>query len=131
MATLMQMQHDEDPRDKLLKQLGDISDIEIFNNQVLLAVYIRPEKTKSGIYLTDAMKDEDKYQGKVGLLVKSGPAAFTDDGEWFSGLEFREGSDWLLFRPSEGWQLNVNGVLCRLFQDVDIKGRISHPDKVF
>jgi co-chaperonin GroES (HSP10) len=127
----MQMHHEEDPKDKILKELGDISDVEIFNNQVLLAVYIRPEKTKSGIYLSDKVKDEDRFQGKVGLLVKRGPAAFVDDGEWFSGMDFSEAKDWLIYRPSEGWQITVNGVLCRIFQDVDIKGRISHPDRVF
>ena len=131
MGAIMEMLHEEDPREKLLKEIGNISDIEIFNNQVLLAVYIRPDKLKSGLYMPDKTRDEDRYQGKVGLLVKRGPAAFMDDGEWFSGLEFTENKDWLVFRPSEGWQLTVNGVLCRMFEDVDLKGRVPHPDRVY
>jgi co-chaperonin GroES (HSP10) len=124
------MSHEEDPKVKLLDQLGDISDIELFHNQVLLAVYLRPEKTKSGLILTADHLDEDRYQSKVGLLVKQGPLAFEQDGNWFTGLTFQE-HDWLIFRPSDGWSITVNGVLCRIFDDISIKGRAPHPDSVY
>jgi co-chaperonin GroES (HSP10) len=126
----MMMAHEEDPRAKLRQELGDLSGVELFHNQVLLAVYIRPTKTKSGLYLTDAHTDEDRYQSKVGLLVKKGPLAFEQDGNWFTGLEFNE-DDWLVFRPSDGWSITVNGVLCRIFDDINIKGRVPHPDAVW
>lgn len=126
----MLMSHEEDPKVKLLDQLGDISDIELFHNQVLLAVYLRPEKTKSGLILTADHLDEDRYQSKVGLLVKQGPLAFEQDGNWFTGMTFRE-HDWLIFRPSDGWSITVNGVLCRIFDDISIKGRAPHPDSVY
>ena len=124
------MSHEEDPKLKLLDQLGDISDIELFHNQVLLAVYLRPEKTKSGLILTADHLDEDRYQSKVGLLVKQGPLAFEQDGNWFTGMTFQE-HDWLIFRPSDGWSITVNGVLCRIFDDISIKGRAPHPDSVY
>lgn len=127
----MIMEHAIDPRDEILKKLGDLSQIEIFNNQILVAVYVRPNKTKSGIYLSDKTTDEDRYQGKVGLLLKAGPAAFEDDGKWFSGMTFTPGQDWLVFRPSEGWSITVNGVLCRIFDDIDVRGRIPQPDVVW
>jgi co-chaperonin GroES (HSP10) len=126
----MLMSHEEDPKKKLLDQLGDISDIELFHNQVLLAVYLRPEKTKSGLILTADHLDEDRYQSKVGLLVKQGPLAFEQDGNWFTGMTFQE-HDWLIFRPSDGWSITVNGVLCRIFDDISIKGRAPHPDSVY
>ena len=75
----MIMDHAVDPKQKLLEDLGDLSTVEIFNNQILVAVYIRPNKTKSGIYLSDQSREEDKVQGKVGLVVKKGPSAFVDD----------------------------------------------------
>jgi len=124
------MSHEEDPKLKLLDQLGDISDIELFHNQVLLAVYLRPEKTKSGLILTADHLDEDRYQSKVGLLIKQGPLAFEQDGNWFNGMTFQE-HDWLIFRPSDGWSITVNGVLCRIFDDISIKGRAPHPDSVY
>jgi len=126
----MLMSHEEDPKLKLLDQLGDISDIELFHNQVLLAVYLRPEKTKSGLILTADHLDEDRYQSKVGLLIKQGPLAFEQDGNWFNGMTFQE-HDWLIFRPSDGWSITVNGVLCRIFDDISIKGRAPHPDSVY
>jgi hypothetical protein len=126
----MPMSHEEDPKQKLLDQLGDISDIELFHNQVLLAVYLRPEKTKSGLILTADHLDEDRYQSKVGMLIKRGPLAFEQDGNWFTGMTFND-LDWLIFRPSDGWSITVNGVLCRIFDDISIKGRAPHPDSVY
>lgn len=124
----MVMDHDVDPKEKLLAELGDISNIEIFNNQILVAVYVRPNKTKSGLYLSDNVVAEDRYQGKVGLLVGMGPAAFQDDsGQWFNNASFNL-HDWLVFRPSEGWSITVNGVLCRMLSDTQVKMRIPSPD---
>ena len=54
----MVMQHEVDPKQKLLDELGDISNVEIFNNQLLVAVYIRPKKTKSGIILADEISPD-------------------------------------------------------------------------
>lgn len=127
----MVMTHDTDPKDILTTELGDISGFEIFNNQVLCAVYVRPQKTKSGIYLTSQTVEEDKIQGKVGLVVKTGPDAFTDTtGEWFNDMDI-ELSDWVVFRPSDGWSITVNGVLCRILDDTNIRGRVQHPDQVW
>ena len=127
----MVMDHEVDPKAKLLEQLGDTSNIEIFNNQILCAVYVRPQKTKSGIYLSDKTIDEDRFQGKVGLLIGMGPAAFQDDsGEWFNNATFKM-HDWLVFRPSDGWSITVNGVLCRMMADTLVKARISSPDEVW
>jgi len=126
----MPMMHEKDPKEAILEDLGDISKVELFHNQVLLAVYIRPTKTKSGLILTDNHVDEDRYQSKVGLLVKRGPMAFEQDDNWFSNLTFND-HDWLVFRPSDGWSITVNGVLCRIFDDINIKGRVDHPDAVY
>lgn len=124
----MLMEHEEDPREKLLKEIGDLSQIELFNNQLLLAVYLRPEKTKSGFYLPDQNREEDKFQSKVGLLVKMGPSAFEDaDGAWFKDLEINL-HDWLVVRPSDSWSITINGVLCRVIEDSLVKMRVPHPD---
>jgi co-chaperonin GroES (HSP10) len=125
------MSHEVDPKQALLDELGDISEIELLNTNVLVAVYIRPEKTKGGIIMTEQARDEDRYQSKVGLIIKTGPTAFVEsDGKWFSGLDLKAG-DWVIFRPSDGWNITVNGVLCRMFDDAIIKGRIPHPDSVY
>ena len=125
------MSHEVDPRDVLLKEVGDISEIELMNTQVLVAVYIRPEMTKGGIIMTPKALDEDRYQSKVGLILKTGPSAFRDDeGKWFSGLDLLVG-DWIVFRPTDGWDITVNGVLCRMFNDTAVRMRVPHPDNVY
>ena len=127
----MVMTHEADPKDVLLAELGDISDLEIFNNQVVVAVYVRPQKTKSGIYLTSQTVDEDKIQGKVGLVVKKGPTAFVDSSDqWFKDMDI-DVNDWLVFRPSDGWSITINNVLCRILDDTNVRGRIPHPDMVW
>jgi co-chaperonin GroES (HSP10) len=127
----MIMDHAVDPKQKLLEDIGDLSNVEIFNNQILVAVYIRPNKTKSGIYLSDQSREEDKVQGKVGLVVKKGPSAFVDDGnEWFKDISV-EVNDWVVFRPSDGWSITVNNVLCRMIDDTAIRGKVDAPDRVW
>ena len=125
------MDHAVDPKQKLLEDIGDISSVEIFNNQILVAVYVRPQKTKSGIYLSDQSREEDKIQGKVGLVVKKGPSAFVDEAnEWFKDVSV-EVNDWVVFRPSDGWSITVNNVLCRMIDDTAIRGKVDAPDRVW
>jgi hypothetical protein len=47
----MIMVHDVDPAQDVTKKIGDLSKFEVFHNQILVGVYIRPEKTKSGLIL--------------------------------------------------------------------------------
>jgi len=126
------MVHDIDPAEKIWKELGSAEDdIEIFNNQVLVAIYKRPEKTKGGVYYTDTTRDEDRFQGRVGMIVMMGNNAFKDeDGKWFRETEFSEG-DWVFYRNSDGSSIKINGVDCRIMEDIYIKGRVVRPDLVF
>ena len=43
----MTMKHTNDPKQELMNKLGDLSGIEVFNNAVLVATYMRPEDRKS------------------------------------------------------------------------------------
>jgi len=127
----MKMAHDVDPKEELLNSLGDLSEIELFNNNILVAIYIRPTKTKSGIILTDDTIDQDRFQGKVGLVVKMGETACVDpSGNWFKGVKVNLG-DWVVFRPSDGWSMAYNGQPCRLMDDLVIRGRVKHPDAIW
>jgi len=127
----MRMSHTVDPAKALTDELGNLDDIEIFNNQLLIATYVRPEMTASGIMLPGATRDEDKHQGKVGLVVKKGPEAFEDpENRWFKGLKVNVG-DWVFLRVTDGWSINVHGVPCRMVDDTDIRGRTKFPDGVW
>jgi len=127
----MKMTHADNFKEDLLASLGDLNEIEVFNNNILVAIYIRPNKTKSGIFLTDDTTEQDKFQGKVGLVVKMGNSAFEDDtGRWFKGIKVKVG-DWVVFRPSDGWSVAINSQPCRLMDDVVVRGRVKHPDLVW
>lgn len=133
------MLHEVDPKQALLDKVGDISGVEVFGNDILVATYRRPEKTKSGLILVDTTREEDRYQGKVFLVLKMGPTAYIDeDGEKFRDIS--EG-DWVVARPSDGWALTLNSgktgvskedaVDCRVIGDINVRARVSSPDLVY
>jgi len=125
------MEHADDPKEAILNEIGSVDDIGVFNNQLLVAIYMRPEKTKSGIILSDQTRSEDRYQGKVGLVLKKGPTAFVDpDNKWFVDTDVEVG-DWVYFRVTDGWSINVHGVSCRMLEDTDIRGSTKYPDAVW
>lgn len=126
------MTHAVDPKKEIWDQLGDISDISLYNTQVMVAIYIRPEKTASGLFLAAQTRDEDKWQGKVGLVIKKGPQAFVeaDDSAWFDGVDV-EVNDWVYFRHSDAWLVTVHGVLCAILKDVNVRGKVGSPDQVW
>lgn len=127
----MKMEHNVDPKKVILDEIGELSTIHIFNSQLLVAVYLRPERTKSGFILPDAHLKEDRYQSKVGLVVKKGPLAFVDpEGKWFDGRTV-DNHEWVVFRPSDGWNITINGVLCRIIDDISVRAQIPDPDQVY
>lgn len=126
-----EMDHKGDPKKNLKSQIGNVEDIEIFNNQILVGVYVRPVQTKSGIFLPESHVAEDQHQSKVGLVLKKGPSAFIDDkNEWFRDMDIQL-DDWILFRASDGWAITINNIVCRVLDDTNVRGRIQHPDRVW
>lgn len=122
--------HDEDPRAKLLDALGDISQLQLFHTQVLCAIYVAPEKTAGGIIRPASNIEEDVHQGKIGLVVKLGPQAFQSSGQWSWPANIGLG-DWVFYKVSDGWACTINRVKCRILDDVDVRGRVEHPDQVW
>src|SRR5690242_1017414 len=142
------MVHETDPADLICDLAGELDEIEVFNSNVLVGVYVRPEKTKSGIILTHKTTDEDRYQSKVGLILKMGPRAFDDPtGKWFVNQDMTIG-DWVVYRPSDGMSMiavsrdkktgEKRELLCRIISDLSVKMRINGqvdggmgPDRVY
>lgn len=133
------MDHSEgDPREVLLNKAGDLSGVEVLGSDVLLITYMRPERTKSGIILTDHARHEDAYQGKCYVVAKLGPMAFiADDGNKFRDI--KEG-DWVIARASDGLAITLNpknsmsssdAVPCRIIQDIHIRMRVASPDTIY
>lgn len=108
-----------------------VDDIDVMFNMVLVAIYIRPERTSGNIIRPDSNVVEDLWQGKVGLVIKHGPDAFQDDEvSHFHGQKVLPG-EWCAFRIGDSWQLNINDVPCRLIEDSHIKLKVRDPSVVF
>jgi co-chaperonin GroES (HSP10) len=135
--------HEQDPADAIWALTGDLDEIAVHNNKVLVGVYQRPKnsKTVGGIILTDETLSEDKYQSKVGLILRMGPTAFIDmtfdPPKWFVNQEMQEG-DWVVYRPSDGFSVTLMStggkLLCRLLDDTSIMAKIDGPmgpDRVY
>ena len=132
MVTPMKMVHVSDPADQIVKEVGDLSKVDIFANQVLLGVYKRPDKTAGGVFLSDRTRGEDEHQGKVGLVLKLGPRAYVDDDEnHFDDSEKVKVGDWVVMWVTDGRKVIVNKQLCRVVRDFEIRMRIPAPDVVF
>lgn len=126
-----------DPKKAILDAIGDISWFEVFHNQVLVATFVPPEKI-GNIYVPDRALEENRFQGKTGLVLAVGPMAFQDDAVTkFGGLKAVPG-DWVMFRPGDGLEMFIrdrrgvnDGISCRLFDDTFIKGRVDDPAMIY
>jgi len=133
-----------DEKEAILSKLGDLSAVQIAQNEVLVAIYIRPEKSAGGILLTDRTRKEDNYQGKVGLVVKIGSACRFERYDAARNITFGldiQLHDWVVTRPSDTWALDVNGgedtsdpkafTNCRLVFDDQIRMKIPNPGMIW
>ncbi len=118
-------------KEEIIRDVGDISQVEVMYNYVLLGIYVRPAQTKSGLHLPDTVRKEDVYQGKTGLVLKVGPTAFIDNQDMdFAGQKVEVG-DWIVLRPGDGWQVKVGNRDCRMIQDTSIKLKVPKPDMIY
>jgi co-chaperonin GroES (HSP10) len=127
------MVHDVDPKQKIVDDIGQdlINDTHVHGDQILLGVYERPEKLASGLFLSDKTKDEDRHQGKVGLVIKVGDTAFSYRGQYKWTGKAAQVGDWVVIRASDGWALELGGKLCRMVDCAEIRLTVPEPDVVW
>ena len=116
-----------DPKKAILDFVGDLSGFEVFGDRVLVGIFMRPEKTKGGIIRPDINKEEDVWQGKVGLVLKLGSTAFVFPGDGLLYEERANVGDWVVFKVGDGWQLEVNKMPCRMIKDTAFIAKIKDP----
>lgn len=137
-ASLREIAAAADPKTAILDAVGELEDYEIFHNLVLVGTFIQAEKTTGGVYLPDKTLLEDRFQGKVGLVLKMGPLAFKDDNVVkFGGIRVSRG-DWVVYRASDGIEQYVrdrnvsgSGISCRIIEDAYIRGRVADPAMIY
>lgn len=121
--------------EKLLKAVGDISDIRVFGTKVLVALYM-PEKVGSLVATANTQR-ENRYQGKVGLVLKKGHLAFVSDDSNNFGPDTVEVGDWVYFDYAVGSELEIHRegtfekVVCKVMRDTEINGVAPRPDAIY
>jgi len=130
----MRLVHDEPPADVIWREVGPLDKIEVVGQYVLVCLYIRPAtRTLGGVEIPETATDEDRYQGRVGMVLKLGQGAFVDSAQppvAFNGFACRPG-DWVVYRPSDGMRFQIGKRDCRLIADVHVKMRLGTPDEVY
>jgi hypothetical protein len=136
----------DEAKQRIIKWFGDLNAFTLYNDDVLVATYARPDRTASGIIFAETNMSEDRFQGKVGLLLKAGPEAFKFNGNFaFNGInvekepdrrdEWLEAipkvGDWVAFFPSEGKEIGMRGGSCRVFRSDCICMKITDPRDIY
>lgn len=131
----------QDARETLIESIGpqNIAEFEPFHNLILVGTYVRSDKSKGGIIIgADRTRQEDRFQGKIGLVLKVGPMAFKDDNvNKFGGLKVTPG-DWIMYRTSDAQEFffvdrktGLDGTSARLLEDVHVKARVTDPELIY
>lgn len=109
-------------KSEILGAVGDISDIEIFGSQVLVAPYIRPGKTRGGVIVPGDAAKEDTWQGKVGLILKVGPTAFASAKPESYGGRIPGVGDWVFHDVKDCFQMHLKGAGAKRAEGRDFDG---------
>ena len=128
MQKITQIAHSKE-KDEVRRHLAELGEWngQVMHSQVLCMTYIQSSVTSGGIHLPDTGLEEDRFQGKIFLVVDLGPGAFKDDPvAKFHGVTLKK-NDWVMARPSDGMEFFYNGNTLRLFQDVDIRLKVENP----
>jgi hypothetical protein len=137
----------KDARSALVDAIGqdNIENFEPFHNLILIATYIQPPKMMKGpdgkdvpFFSSDKTQQEDRFQGKVGLVLKVGPTAFIGKTpESFGGITVKPG-EWLMYKASDAHEFyfvdklrKLDGSSCRLIEDTLVMGRVADPESIF
>lgn len=108
-----------DPKKALISAV-DVSGLTVFGENLLVATYIRPEKTKGGIIRPEQNIKEDEFQGNVGLVLKVGDGLSSDEII----------HQWVIFGHNDGLRCRYMDVPCRIISVDRIRGMVTDPSKV-
>lgn len=125
------MVHTADPKQAIWDNVSEhLNGIQVMGADVLLGIYVRPDKTAGGIILSDKTRGEDVYQGKVAMVLKLGPLAFQEDAANKFPVKPQVG-DWVTVRVGDTFQLQIGDQPCRLADENDIRLVVERPDVIY
>lgn len=123
-----------DPRAAIQEAVSKhIDGIGVMRNRVLVGTYVEPEMTTGGILRPPKSVDEARYQGKVGLILKKGPAAFkfSDKMDTDHPTPEPEVGQWVMYRAADTWEVSLSGISCRFIHDDLIVATVEDPTAIY
>ena len=127
----------EDPKAKIFEALKDsIAGINVYENRLLVATAPHMTRSHGGILYTDKAKDEQRYQGKVGLVLAMGATAFKFSGKFSWDGPAPDVGDWVFYRAADTFECGVkvqgnSGLSCRFIFDNFVMGGLKTPDLIW
>ncbi len=84
------------------------------------------EKTDSGIYMPDALKNAEQTASVIGFVVKAGPDAYKDTDKFPNGPYCKEGN-FVIFRSYSGTRFKIDKQEFRLINDDTVEAVVDDP----
>lgn len=126
--------HDKDPKEVIWASLkGWIDRIEPTGHDAIICVYERPKEIDLGggkkLYTPDnySRTTEDKFQGVVGLVVKTGPN-FGSRREFLGLDQPIKVGDWVAFRTQDCVAFVLGDRAMRQVEGQFLRMRLADPD---
>jgi chaperonin GroES len=94
--------------------------------KILIALPELEEKTDSGIYLPEQVREKESLATVCGFVLKMGTLAYQDSSKFPDGPWCKEG-DWVLFRAYSGTRIKIHGKEFRLINDDTVEAVVEDP----
>ena len=126
----------DEERRRIFAQFPDVSTLKVFGPRLLVAKFIR-DKLSHNLAVAQNTQKEDKWQGKIGLVLAIGHLAFVSDDRNNFGDDNVAVGDWVLYEYGDGADADYQPpgtfekVPCKFINDVDITGKVTRPDMFY
>ena len=97
--------------------------------RLLVLPYRGKGKTDGGIYLPDAVVQEQTVSTQVGYVLKVGSLAYKDSEKFPTGAWCEEG-DWVMFARYSGSRFKIDGGEVRILNDDEVLAKIMDPEDI-
>jgi hypothetical protein len=133
--------HRVDPKQQIVDAVGPwVKDIRIRPYDVMVATYLREKVvgdkvTTTGVFLSDGDQGtirEDRFQGKVGLVMQVGSLAFTEtsDHRWKDFIP--AAGDWVVLNVGDTFAFDLpGGWRVRIVEENLVRAIVPRPDIIW
>jgi len=130
-AEVIDYNEGEDPQQVVLDRiLPLIEGLHLYRNEVLVVTAPNRAKSKGGIIFVDKTQREQRFQGKIGLVVALGEIAFNDKDIWPNEETRPVVGTWVFFRTADTSECAIGGYSCRFIDDDKIRGCCPNVDSI-